>query len=205
MSVVGLAGCSSSGGSPSPSSSSTHTPGPAPTTSTVTVVRPAPTTSNGTAASNHVSATTTTATATSTVTRCPASSLKLGRRPGAGAGGTEYLTVELTNTSRSTCTLYGYPGVSIVNSSGNTVQHPAKWGQTGTESVPGPKTVTLAPGRTGYFLLTSINVIPNPDCSQAFHGSRLRVYPPGSVKSITITLTQPFCDLGVGPVTGKPN
>lgn len=89
----------------------------------------------------------------------------------------------------------------MIDDHGRLVQHPAKRAQLGTHAPEPVQTVSLAPGRSGYFLLTSVNVTPSPDCPSEFHGSRLRVYPPNNTVALYLHQTAPFCNLGVGPVT----
>lgn len=110
-----------------------------------------------------------------------------------------YMSLKLTNTSKVSCVTTGYPGLSVVDSSGKTVQHPAER-QTGTRTQP-VKQVSIAPGQAGYVLWTSSDVVPGPGCPTAFHGSRLRVYPPANTVALYIPYTDGFCDLGVGPLT----
>jgi len=62
---------------------------------------------------------------------------------GGGAAGSFYSVIDFTNTSTASCTLYGYPGVSLTTASG------AQIGAAATrDTASAPRLVTLAPGAT---------------------------------------------------------
>src|SRR5271166_1487683 len=64
--------------------------------------------------------------------------------PGNGTAGSTYYDLEISNTSRSTCTLYGYPGVSANNGGG-------QLGRAAGRDHSRPSTlVTLRPGGTTH-------------------------------------------------------
>jgi hypothetical protein len=135
------------------------------------------------------------------VSVCASDALFLTALRGAGAGGHSLDPYEFTNNSNQPCTLTGYPGVSVINAQGQVVQHPAI-------EVPGPgtttpypvRTITLSSGGHADFMLSSVDTTPNPDCVTAYHGSTLRVYPPGNTVPIELPFAGSFCDLTVGPV-----
>ena len=115
------AGCSSS------SSSSPATPAP---TTTVTVTSSAPATSASASVSSSAAA-------------CATTALKITQSAPNGAAGHFYVTLVFTNTSSAPCTLYGYPGVSLLTSAQKQIGLAAK--RSGTSF----KLVTLAPGASG--------------------------------------------------------
>ncbi|MHB1596410.1 MAG: DUF4232 domain-containing protein [Streptosporangiaceae bacterium] len=93
-----------------------------------------------------------------------------------GAAGTFYYPVELSNVSAAACTLYGYPGVSVVTGPTGSQVGPA------ATRIPtfGPRLITVAPGQSAHASLQ----LPDPGdfgpgvCKPAtVHW--LRVYPPG--------------------------
>lgn len=181
---------------------------PRPTTSTVTTTKHV--TVTPTPKSSAVSASPISSTSSSTTNNAAASCLTahldLASEGGGGAGGTDYRGYSFTNTGSHTCTMRGYAGVSIVDSAGHTVQHPAQRGRTGTQQAAPVKTIVLKPNSRAYFLVTSIDVIPSsPDCQHAFHGHRLRVYPPNNTAPLYLNDTSNFCDLGVGAITQNKN
>ncbi len=139
-------------------------PAPAPRApgKTVTVTRPAPT-------------------RTVTVTPRPAgpgpcstADLKLTVGQENGAAGTVYYPVEFTNTSTSTCTIYGFPGVAFVTKPGGSVI-----GAPAARSVAEPGLITLGPGATAHATLAVSDVLISDNCHQhqvPVHW--LQVYPP---------------------------
>src|SRR5260370_9743731 len=139
-------------------------PAPAPRApgKTVTVTRPAPT-------------------RTVTVTPRPAgpgpcstADLKLTVGQENGAAGTVYYPVEFTNTSTSTCTIYGFPGVAFVTKPGGSVI-----GAPAARSVAEPGLITLGPGATAHATLAVSDVVIGDNCHH-HRGPvrRAQVYPP---------------------------
>jgi hypothetical protein len=158
------AGCSSS-------SSSSTTPAP---TTTVTVTSSAPATS----ASASPSA----------AAACATSALKITQSAPNGAAGHFYVTLVFTNTSSSPCTLYGYPGVSLLTAAQKQIGLAAK------RSGKPFKLVTLAPGATGSALLDivdALNFTPG-DCSPA-KAAYLRIYPPNQFSSVLLANASEGC------------
>lgn len=110
------------------------------------------------------------------------------------------MTYALTNVGSQTCTLYGYPGVAILDSAGQIVQHPAQRG--GIQAPTTLRLVTLASGRQARFIVTSSDVIPSPGCPHSFTGTTLQVFPPNQRQALTVPRSGQFCNLHVGPVEG---
>lgn len=120
---------------------------------------------------------------------------------GGRAGGTDYTTYEFVNRGPATCTRTGYPGVSITDAQGRIVQRPAVESPRANPDGPVPiRTISLTSGGHATFPLNSTDTIPVPGCPVAFHGTTLRVYPPGDTAAVELPDTGPFCDLVVGPV-----
>lgn len=195
--AAGLAAC---GGSSSTSSSATAAQtSSSPSASSSATTTDATSTTSTSAGTSSASTTTATAGAAA-LSGCPTASLRLTFVSGQGAAGTAFMTYALTNIGHATCTLIGFPGVSIVNASGAIVQHPAQRG--GIETPVRIRLVTLARGRQARFIVTSSDVIPSPGCPHAFSGTALRVFPPNQRQSLSVPHTTPFCNLHVGPVEG---
>ena len=95
---------------------------------------------------------------------------------GNGAAGTIYYPLEFTNLSGHTCSLFGNPGVSVLNAQGKQLGSPANW-----ESTTPPSTVILAPGATAHTMLAyhDAAVSTEPGCDPVNTAVLLRVYPPG--------------------------
>ncbi|MEU4893939.1 DUF4232 domain-containing protein [Streptomyces sp. NPDC044780] len=89
-----------------------------------------------------------------------------------GAGNV-HLPLVFTNTSATTCTLTGYPGVSLLDSGGSAIGDPA------TRRGPTRSTVTLPPGGSASADLHTLNEgMTDTPCRRA--PERIRVYPPDS-------------------------
>jgi Protein of unknown function (DUF4232) len=97
---------------------------------------------------------------------------------GSGAAGTTYYYLNFTNLSGSTCTLFGYPGVSAVTLTGTQI------GSAASRSGSNPATVTLKNGATTHALVGIVNagVITAPQCHPVT-AAGLRVYPPNQTAS----------------------
>jgi hypothetical protein len=97
---------------------------------------------------------------------------------GQGAAGTIYYKLNFTNLSGSTCTLFGYPGVSGTNLGGTQLGSAAvRLGAT-------PHTVTLANGATAFAQLGIVQagIFPSSQCGPVT-AAGLRVYPPNQTQS----------------------
>jgi len=97
---------------------------------------------------------------------------------GNGAAGTIYYDLEFTNLSGSTCTLFGYPGVSATNLTGTQLGSAAvRIGAT-------PQTVTLANGATATALVGIVEggIFPPAQCGPVT-AAGLRIYPPNQSQS----------------------
>lgn len=136
--------------------------------------------------------------------RCPALNVRgtynlevwLGDGLGGGVLGGVYYPLEITNVSRHSCTLAGYPGVSAYRS--NYTQLGPAAGRTGQPH----RTIVLAPGATAHALIkiTDWGVV----CSTSVEAAGLRVFPPGQTVSQTIPFPFGACAhrrvLTIGPV-----
>lgn len=122
---------------------------------------------------------------TETSTTCNADELTLTLENGDGGGaGTTNQMVVLTNSGKRTCTLFGFPGVSLVNDNGNQIGKPADRAKNYTE-----KTVTLAPTKQAKATL-SFEDPSNFDAGECKTGAtKLRVYPPNDTGYLSVTST----------------
>jgi hypothetical protein len=152
---------------------------------------------SGSAGSTSASATAATGTAASSTPAAPAgtgtagclaSGLQAQLGASQGTAGTIYQVIVLTNTSASSCTLYGYPGVSFVNGQGGSqVGAPA----TRNPAVKAGK-LTLAPGGKANALLAVHDAGAFPDC-RLTSVDWLRIYPPGDFGSIYVQYKAQTC------------
>ena len=174
--AAAVAGCASSGTSSPPAA-------PGSTAPTPTTASPASTGGNTPAVASP------SATATGPAA-CPTSSLRVKQGVSQGYAGGVYVVIDFTNTSSSTCTLYGYPGVSLV--SGPPYM---QIGLAAKRSTTTPKTlVTLAPGATANALLQIVDALnyPSASCGPA-KATALKVYPPNQTVPVYLPNTSNGC------------
>ena len=122
---------------------------------------------------------------------------------GGGTAGATYTVIKFTNTSGASCTLYGYPGVSLTSASA------AQIGAAATRSTTSaPKLITLAPGAAGNAVLriTDSMVYPTGTCDPAT-SAYLKIYPPNQTQPVQLSFKTGACSkssvklLSVGVVT----
>jgi Protein of unknown function (DUF4232) len=121
---------------------------------------------------------------------CPTRSL--GLKPGLsqGAAGSVYQVLDFTNISNVTCTLYGYPGVSLAG--GSPV---AQVGSAASEDPTTPrKLVTLAPGQVANALLRIVDALnfPASKCGPV-KTQWIQVYPPNQTTPIDLAYKTTGC------------
>lgn len=196
--VVTLAsGCTSShksaGSSPSTTLPSSVT--------TITTVPPSSTTS---APVSSTTAGTTSTTVPSGPQPCTTANLAGSLGSPNGAAGTVYYSLVLANTGSATCTLSGFPGVSLVTSESGGQIGAAATHLSGTVA-----TVTLAHGQSASANL-GITVASNYGSScDITAAAGLRVYPPGQTTALFIPHSESGCAnsaddvLHVGPVAAS--
>jgi len=109
---------------------------------------------------------------------------------GGGAAGSAYVPLDFTNISGSTCTLYGYPGVSFVTSAGAQVGAAAD--RRGTTPL---ATITLAPGAVGHATLQVVDAgnFPTSRCGQLVSVPLLKIYPPNQFTAVTVPYQTQAC------------
>ena len=146
-------------------------------------------TSTSTAPASPVPATSSSSAA---VTMCATSALKATvntAKPGAAAGSI-YYPLDLTNISGSTCTVFGYPGVSFVTGPSGTLI-----GRAATRNPVKPATtVTLAPGQVAHATL-QVAQAGNYDPAQCkpVTAHWLRIFPPGQTAPLYVSFTTKAC------------
>jgi hypothetical protein len=165
-----VAGCSSSSSSPGPAASAT--------------VPASSSTAPGAASS--------TATSPRAVGRAPCATANLQVKLGAsqGTAGSIYQTIDFTDTGSASCTLYGYPGVSLAGGS-----PPAQIGAAAARNPQSsPKQVTLAPGAVANAVLqvTEAGNYPAATCDPV-QASTLVIYPPNQTVSVSVPYKATGC------------
>jgi hypothetical protein len=184
-----IAACGSTpapaGGTP-PAQAVTSAPGSAASTATST---------SGTAAPSASPTATSAAATQARLAGCLASGLQAQLGAGQGTAGTIYQVIVLTNTSASSCTLYGYPGVSFVTGAGGTqVGAPATRNHAVAATL-----LTLVPGGKANALLAIHDAGAFPDCKLT-SADWLRIYPPGDYGSLEVQYNAQTCANPANPI-----
>jgi Domain of unknown function (DUF4232) len=173
--LAAVAGCSSSSSSSSAPATSPSTSGPAaPGSSTATATAPASSLSP----------------AATGPAPCATSGLNVTLGASNGAAGSVYQTIVFTNTSGATCTLFGYPGVSLVSAPPY-----AQIGLAAQRSSTTPvTTVTLASGATASAVLRVVDALNfgSATCGPT-KAAFLRVFPPNQTVPVYLADTSEIC------------
>ncbi|WP_405723780.1 DUF4232 domain-containing protein [Streptomyces sp. NBC_01537] len=121
--------------------------------------------------------------------------LSMGRKD--AAAGSLYWSIRFTNTSTRSCTLRGYPGVSVLNAAHRQI------GPAATHSGQSYRTVRVTRGHTVTAVIRTANGPIGGPCRPT--GTYLRVYPPGSHRSVLIPARWRVCSniFQVSPVTAR--
>ena len=131
-------------------------------------------------------------TASAGVAGCATSGLKIkvDTSQGGAAAGSTYVPINFTNTTSSTCTMFGYPGVSFVTSvPGSQLGRPAK-----RNPAIQATTVTLAPGAVAHATLQVAEAGNyDPSACKPVTAHWLRVYPPNQFNPIYTKYTVQVC------------
>lgn len=151
------------------------------------------TTTTTTTTTTVSSTTTTTFPATTTTTaksgpgRCRSAELaaELVPRSYEVAVGNEEFRVQLSNTSTTTCTLFGYPGLQLLSSTGKPLPTEVDRGPSYLVRAETPETVTLKPGQTASFVVgfQDQTGFPGTSCPVA---PVMEVTPPNAYHSLEI-------------------
>ena len=200
IAVAAAAGCASSSGSSTaasaPAASSSSASGASSATSAASPAASGSSASSASPAeSPHAVASPTPSAAGSTsggfagLAGCATENLQIKTGSSQGAAGSLYLSINFTNASSASCTLYGYPGVSLAAGS-PAVQVGAAAVRSTTAA---PAVVTLAPRQTANALLRIVQALnyPQPTCSPTAT-TYLRIYPPNETQSVLL----PFKSMG---------
>jgi hypothetical protein len=118
---------------------------------------------------------------------CPTSALTIRALRGSGAAGHEFAFLQFTNSSSTTCSLTGYPGVLLLLG-GKPLGQPAV--RTGKPI----RTERIAPGTS-----VSANLVDDSSCNASISDS-VQVIPPNRTDKIVLKLALRGCTLHVDPV-----
>jgi hypothetical protein len=120
---------------------------------------------------------------------------------GGAAAGSTYYPMNLTNTGSSSCSLFGYPGVSWVSGpSGSQIGQPAT-----RNPVITPATVVLAPGQTAHVTIQVVDA-GNYDQStcQPVTAHWLKIFPPGQFTALYVKFSAQTCSAKLPSKLGSP-
>ena len=173
--TAAVAGCASSGSSQPAASGSTPAASPSAPAATSSSNSPAVVAPSSSAAGTPACATS-------------ALQVKLGSSDGYAGG--VYVVIDFTNTSGSTCTLFGYPGVSLVTGPPYKQIGLAAKRSTSTSK----KLVTLAAGATANAQLQIVDALNfgSATCSPT-HAAFLRIFPPNQTAPVFLPDTSEIC------------
>ena len=179
---------------PSASAPSASAPAAAPSDTTAGSPSSAPGTTAPTTAAPV--GTTAPAAVTHSVPACTGSQIKV--TPGQWGGATGHIggAVLFRNTSRSTCSLYGYPGVAGLDSAGRQEVQATRVPRGFIGGLPTPTshptTVVLAPGAVASAVVEGVDV-PSGNATSCPSYPSILVTPPGTRSSTHLSLAVPGC------------
>ena len=175
--AAAVAGCASSGSSSQPGASGS------------TAVA-SPTSAGPASSSSNTPAVASPSSPAAGPVACPTSSLQVKQGVAQGYAGGVYVVIDFTSTSGSTCTLYGYPGVSLVSGPPYTQIGLAAKRSTSTPR----KLLTLTPGATAHAVLQIVDALnyPPASCGPA-KATALKVYPPNQTVPVYLPNTSNGC------------
>lgn len=143
--AISLAACSTSAKTSSSSTTASSTP---------SAGASSPSTTSTTASSTTTTSTTTTTTAVASgPARCKVSELSATAANPQGAMGSIGQEITLQNMSRSTCTLFGYPGLALLGANGQALPTTVQRGPSVVVQAQAPARVTVAPGHYASFVI----------------------------------------------------
>jgi hypothetical protein len=107
-----------------------------------------------------------------------------------GAAGSVYQNIDFTNVGSATCSLYGYPGVSL----GTGMPFNQVGAAASRSTTASPTVITLSPGQTANALLRVTQALnyPSAKCAPT-KTSYLRIYPPNQTTAIYLTYAATGC------------
>ena len=127
--------------------------------------------------------------APASVPSCSTSNLRITLGAGGAAAGTDFTVIDFTNSGGTSCTLYGFPGVSLTNSSG------AQIGAAATRNPSKPSTlITLAPGAKANATLGVANAENYPaSACKPTAAAKLKIFPPNQTQAVELPFTATGC------------
>jgi Protein of unknown function (DUF4232) len=120
---------------------------------------------------------------------------------GGAAAGSTYYPLNLTNNSKTACSLFGYPGVSFVTGpSGSQIGQPATRNPAIT-----PSTVVLSPGQTAHVTIQVVDALNySKSACQPVKAHWLKIFPPGQFSALYVKFTALTCSAKLPSKLGSP-
>jgi hypothetical protein len=124
---------------------------------------------------------------------CSTSDLRITLGNGGAGAGTDFTVLDFTNSGTAACTLYGFPGVSLTNSSGAAIGAAATRNPSKASTL-----ITLAPGAKANATLGVANAgnYPTGACKPTTV-ARLKVFPPNQTQAIELPFATTGCAVSV--------
>lgn len=122
------------------------------------------------------------------VKRCATADLQLSTASAGAAAGTHFLSLVLTNTSGAECTMTGFPGVSLVDGSGQQVGNPAD-----RNGAVMPDAVALKPGESAHAVAGFPNYQNFPAGNCTGPSVSLKLYPPDELTALVAPVVDYSC------------
>jgi Protein of unknown function (DUF4232) len=121
--------------------------------------------------------------------------------PGGAAAGSTFYPMNFTNTSKSSCYMFGYPGVSFVTGpSGSQIGQPAS-----RNPAVAPSTVILPPGGTAHVTIQVVDALNySKSTCQPVTAHWLKVFPPGQFTALYVKFSALTCSVKLPSKLGNP-
>lgn len=119
--------------------------------------------------------------------RCMTTGLSATITAAGGAAGTAYQKVVLTNHTKQTCTLTGFPGISLVDGGYNLLGQPA------TRNGAAGQTVTLAAGKSAASTVAFPNPANFPKGQCSAMSTNMRIYAPDETTYLSPAFQGQWC------------
>ena len=132
------------------------------------------------------------------VASCGNASLAISHSPLESASGHGFFVLLLKNTSRSTCTLYGYPGLDALNASGHVLAHAQRTMRGFAGGAHIETAVTVTPG---HFASATVewmlfNPVTTGDCT---FSKSVATTPANTTHTVHLAVSVSVCKLQVHP------
>lgn len=124
---------------------------------------------------------------------CRTAQLKAGHGFSNGAAGSVITPLRLRNVSQTTCSLKGYPRITLLGRNGHGVRKARHSGGAG-------HTVRLAPGRAAEASLRTGVTSPTGDSDDCPRAKAVRIAPPHRKRSLRLRIKLVVCDADVTPL-----